>query len=359
MLSFLQRHRSGICHLLSVAFWVIGGGTALAQSTPSGAVNQNHLRVVGGIATGNRFSKLEEPFWTKELARLTSGKYTAEIVPFDRAGVPGQEMLRMMQLGVIPFGTILLSHIATKYPEFNAPDLAGLNADFDSVRRSAKAFRPYIEKTLLERQNIVVLSVYAYPAQVIFCDRPFKSLTDLKGRRIRVAGVSAADFVEGLEAKPVLTNFSEVMGNMRSRNTECAITAALSGNTLGLPQLTTHLSSMPVNWGLSVFAVNKNSWQALPADLRNTLLQALPKLESEVWNDAAADTLDGLKCNTGDNQCKHGKKGQMSLVDYTAADNKKRIEIFNNTVLPRWLQRCGKSCNAVWQDIIQPASNLK
>ena len=72
-------------------------------SKPPAAVS--HLRVVGGLAELNQYVRREEPFWTRELARLSGGRYTAEIVPFDRAGVPGTEMLRLLQLGVVPFGT--------------------------------------------------------------------------------------------------------------------------------------------------------------------------------------------------------------------------------------------------------------
>src|SRR5207245_6073495 len=141
------------------------------------------LRIVGGLAGINQYTRQEEPFWTKELPKLTGGKVTAEIVAFDRAGIHGQEMLRLMQLGVVPFGTALLPLTAAQEPSFAAPDLAGLSPDMRVVRKAVAAFRPYLEKTLQERYDIELLAVYAYPAQVIFCNKPFASLADLAGRR--------------------------------------------------------------------------------------------------------------------------------------------------------------------------------
>eukprot|EP01034_Spumella_vulgaris_P030543 gene30543-37782_t len=43
-----------------------------------------HLRVVGGLADLSQYTRREEPFWTRELPRLSGGRYIAEIVPFDR-----------------------------------------------------------------------------------------------------------------------------------------------------------------------------------------------------------------------------------------------------------------------------------
>ena len=62
------------------------------------AVAPQHLRIVGGLAALNQYTRHEEPFWSRELARLSDGRATAEIVPFDRAGIRAQEMLRLVQL---------------------------------------------------------------------------------------------------------------------------------------------------------------------------------------------------------------------------------------------------------------------
>ena len=120
-----------------------------AAQVPAPALQ--HLRIVGGLAGVNQYTRHEEPFWSRELARLSGGRASAEIVPFDRAGIRGQEMLRLVQLGVVPFGTSVLNQSAVLDAELGAPDLAGLNPDVPTLRRSAGAFRPYLEKVLRER----------------------------------------------------------------------------------------------------------------------------------------------------------------------------------------------------------------
>ena len=333
-----------------IAVW---GCSAQAQTPPT-----YKLHIVGGLAGIHQYTRNEEPFWAQELSRLSGGKFAAEIVPFDRAGVPGPEMLRLIQLGVIPFGTTLLSSISTQFPEYSAPDLAGLNPDMASLKVSVAAFRPYLEKQLRDRLGIEVLAVYVYPAQVIFCKKPLAGLADLAGRRIRVSGVTQADFVGALGGVPVMTGFGEIMAHMKSGNIECAITGSMSGHTLGLHDVTGQLHTFPVTWGLSIFGANQTAWNALPPDLKALLRRELPKLEAAIWAESERETAEGLACSTGTSGCAGGRAGKMVLVPTSAQDERRRQQIFASAVLTRWVQRCGARCSDLWNQTVGLARGI-
>ena len=216
--------------LLSFALIVPCLGTAQAQvsAAPNDGASPLRLRIVGGLAGLNQFTRHEEPFWTRDLPRLSGGRATAEIVPFDRAGIRGQEMLRLVQLGAVPFGTTILGLTATEVPELSAPDLAGLNPDIETARRTLSAFRPYLESLLRDRFGVEVLALYVYPAQVTFCTKALTGLADLNGRRVRVSNSSQADMVTALGGTPVQTGFTEIVSNVRNGNIDCAITGTMS-----------------------------------------------------------------------------------------------------------------------------------
>ena len=340
---------------LLVALGSISAACAQTANAPAAA---QKLRIVGGLAGLNQYTRNEEPFWTKELPRLTQGRYSAEIAPFDRAGVPGTEMLRLIQLGVVPFGTALLSNISAQYPEYAAPDLAGLNPDMATLKKTLAAFRPYLEKSLRERHGVEVLAVYVYPAQVLFCKRPLASLADLQGRRVRVSSATQADFMGALGAIPVLVGFAQLLPNMASGNTECAITGTMSGNLLGLHEVTTHVHTLPVTWGLAIFGANQSAWQALPGDLRALLSHEIPKLEMAIWAESERETAEGLACNRGLPSCTTARKGNMTEVARSADDERRRKEIFVGSVLPRWLQRCNQRCKELWDQTIGQANGI-
>jgi TRAP-type C4-dicarboxylate transport system substrate-binding protein len=330
-------------------------GMAQAQTAREPVVQ---LRIVGGLAGLNQFTRHEAPFWTRELPVLSAGRASAEIVPFDRAGIRAQEMLRLVQVGAVPFGTALLSSAAVDIPELLAPDLAGLNPDIDSLRRAVAAFRPYLERLLRERYGIEALAVYVYPAQVTYCSKQMAGLADLAGRRVRVSSASQADFVSALGATPVQTGFADILANMRSGNIDCAITGTMSGHSIGLDQLTSNIHTLPISWGLAVFMANGAAWAALPADLRALLRKELPRLEKTIWAESERETAEGIECNTGGPLCANARKGKMIAVKATPADQRRRREIVAGPVLAGWIQRCGPGCAQVWRDTVGPTLGI-
>ena len=339
--------------LLFVFFLDFLAKGAVAQTQGAGAApGAPTMRVVGGLAGVSQYTRLEEPFWSHEVERLSGGKYRASIVPFDRAGLPGADMLRFLQLGVVPFGTVLMSSFGARFPQYAAADLAGLNPDMQTLRAHVAAFRPYLEKAMRAEQGIEVLAMYVYPAQMLFCKKPIATLADLRGWRVRVSSVAQADFVEALGAEPVHTAFAQLATRFQAGALDCAITGTMSGNTIGLADFTTHLYAMPLTWGMAIFGANQAAWQALPADLRLLLRTELPKLEAAVWAESERDTVQGLECNSGKPGCVAGRPGKMRIVEPTEADKQRSRAIFSATVLPRWQSRCGTECEQVWSSTI-------
>jgi TRAP-type C4-dicarboxylate transport system substrate-binding protein len=313
-----------------------------------------HLKIVGGLDGVHQYTRHEVPFWTKLLAARTGGKVTAEIVPFDKAGIRGTEVLRLMQVGTVPFGTALLGVSASTDPEYGAADLAGLNADIGAMKRIVAKVRPIMARSLRKLYGIELLAIYAYPAQVLYCKEPITGLNSLAGRRVRTATPSQSDFVEALGGTAVRTSFTEIMDNMVAGNTDCAITGSMSGNTIGLDRRTTHLFDMPISWGLSMFGANAATWKTLPPDLQTLLSTELVKLEAEVWDEAARESDEGLACNTGARGCVSGRLGNMILVKASPRDMAFRRAAFESTVLPRWLARCGDVCTEIWRNTLRP-----
>ena len=251
-----------------------------------------------------------------------------------------------------------MSSFSAQHPEYTAPDLAGLNPDIATLRTTLAAFRPYLEKALRDQHGVEPLAIYVYPAQVIFCGKPLRSLADLAGRRVRVSSSTQADFVSALGAEPLLTGFAQIVPNVTAGSIECAVTGTMSGNTLGLHNLMSHVHALPVTWGLAVFGANRTVWAALPPDLRELLKRELPKLEADIWAESERETADGMACNRGAPECQAGRKGRMVVVPVSAQDEQRRKEILTSTVLPRWLQRCGARCAQVWNSTIGPARGI-
>jgi TRAP-type C4-dicarboxylate transport system substrate-binding protein len=310
------------------------------------------LKVVGGLAGVSQYTKFEEPFWTQEVPRLTNNHVQAEIHPFDRSGLPGQEMLQLMRLGVVPFGTALLAQVSGDEPELNAVDLPNLNPDMASLRKTVNLYRAHLHEILEQKYGIELLSVYAYPAQVLYCAQRFTTLKDLIGRKVRTSSVGQSEMMSALGAVPIVTPFSDIVHAIKTEVVDCAITGTLSGGEIGLPEVTSYISPMAISWGLSFFGANKLVWDQLPPDIRNSLQIGIAKLEVLIWDAADHETENGIACDIGSNTCSQGKTYHMTLVQPTAEDEALRRNLLAKAILPRWIQRCGIDCVAAWNSTL-------
>jgi TRAP-type C4-dicarboxylate transport system substrate-binding protein len=340
------------------------GGLAIAigcAATPVPAAEGEPItvKILGGLGGVSQYVAFEAPFWTKRVPEVTGGRIHAEITPFDRSGVRGQETLQLLRLGVVPFATALLGLASSDEPELNAIDLPVLNPDHATLRETIALWQPRIEVLLRTRYNIELLAIYTYPAQTMFCQKAFNGLGDLAGRRIRVSSVGQSELVTGLGAVPIVVPFAEIVSAIRSGIVECAITGTLSGNTIGLHEVTTHVYRAAISWGVSIFGANQAAWNRLPPDLQATLRQELTHLQEEIWQAAVRETEDGFLCNAGAPSCTAGRRGRMTIVEDTPEDRALRAQLLRDTVLPGWVQRCGNECAEAWNRYIAPVRGLR
>jgi TRAP-type C4-dicarboxylate transport system substrate-binding protein len=338
---------------------VIGAILAWLPSTRAEELPTSALRVVGGLAGINQFNNLERPFWTRRIAERSGGRITAEIAPFDQSGIRANEMPRLISQGVVSFGTILLSQMAGEEPRVAAMELAGLNPDIATQRRSVEAFRPVLAEIMREQVGAELLAVYSYPAQVLFCAGRTERLADLAGRRVRTSSVLQADFVEALGATPVIIPFAGIVKAVREKSVDCVVTGSMPGNALGLHNVTTHIYPMPISWGLSAFVVNTQAWNALAPATRTFLKAEIADLEREMWAAATAETADGIACNVGTGGCPVAKRGRLTLANVSREDQARRVELLRSVTLPRWLERCGPDCLGEWNRTVGAALDIR
>ena len=302
-----------------MAIAVFGSASAASADDPI------HLKIVGGLAGVSQYERLEKPFWDHRIEELSNGRIKAEVHPFDRSGLPGQEMLQLMRMGVVPFGTALLAVVSGDEPELNAVDLPALNPNMQALRKTVGLSRGHVQQVLRTKFGIELLAIYTYPAQVIFCAKSFTGLGDLTGRRVRTSSVGQSEMMTALGAIPVLVPFADIVNAVRTGVVDCAITGTLSGNEVGLSNVTSHIYPMAISWGLSFFGANAAAWDALPPDLQALLREAITGLEAQIWDASDRETADGIACNIGATNCSSGHSpSHMTLVPVTPEDDAKR-----------------------------------
>lgn len=327
---------------------------ASAQELP-----QTHLKVMGGASFNAQYRELEQPFWLKQIPEHSKGKITAEITPVNELGLKGTEVLRLMGLGVLDFATPILGYVAPDEPLSGAVDLAGLSPDLETARKVSEAFLPTLDKVYQEKHGIKLLGVWPYPAQVMFCKTEFSKLSDLKGFKVRTGNSSLAEFVEAIGATPVTMPIGEVVPSLDRGVVDCAITGTLPGYDFKWYEVTDYVYALPLGWSQMVQAVNMKTWERLGPDVQTFLQAEITDLANRIWERTDFETEQGFACLTGSAECTFGEPANMKLIEISPDDETMLRQVLVDTIIPKWVERCGEACVADWNATIGELRDLK
>ncbi len=332
--------------------YALAGVTVLAGYAAAQTLPRTHLKVVGAWGSLSQYKNYEQPFWSKDISESSKGAITAEITPFNEMGLKGAEIFRLMRLGVIDFGSTVLGYVAGDDSRNEAIDLAGLAPDVATARKVSDAYKPIYAKFYREKFGLEVLGIWPYPAQVIFCNGEIKGLADLKGKKVRTANRTLAEFVEAVGGTGVTLAFSEVVPALQNKVVDCAVTGTLSGNAAKWYEVATHIYALPVGWSQVMHAVNAKRWDSLDPKMRDFIKSEIVRLEDRIWKAAETETQQGFDCNIGKPSCTMGVKAKMTLVPVSDADKALLKKILGETVVPKWAARCQGDCVPAWNETV-------
>lgn len=337
-------------------------GTAHAQapSLPAGPP----VRVVAvtqPLPTQPQYTRVDQPILRDATGQRSNGRVQVTLSTHAERNLAGNEIVRLVRSGQVEIGAGTLTTLSGDVPILDGVDLAGLAPDIRDAQRISEAIIPAANRDL-ERFGVRLVALYPFPAQVVFCRAPFTSLADLRGRRIRTFGNSLVDFFTTLGAQPVSIGFPEVYSALERGVVDCAITGTGSGAAARWPEVTTHISALPVSWAVAGYMVNLAWWNRLDPPVRAFLEATMKEVSDAQWALGAAATRDGIDCNIGRAaECRIHVVAPRPMTEVvpTDADRAEARRIFREVVLPGWVRRCGARCGEVYNEVIAPISGVR
>jgi TRAP-type C4-dicarboxylate transport system substrate-binding protein len=345
--------------------------TAVALTAWTGAAPAQELAAGPPVAitmvtqlspTIPQYTRVDIPMLREELPKRSGGRIQVTLASWPERNLTGPELLRVLRAGQIDLGGIALPTVAGDAPLLDIIDLAGLLSSHAMGRKVADAVMPEINKEL-ERFNVRLIATYPFPAQVFFCRDPIASLADVKGRRIRTPGGSQNDFIQAIGAQPVAIGFPEVYSALERGVVDCAVTGTATGNGARWYEVTKHLYTLPVQWGVAAYGVNLSWWNKLDPAVRDFLQKVMTEVQEKQWALGLELTDDGIACNGGDkDKCKIGRVVEnrpMTITRATDADMATLRKSLTDVVLPAWIKRCGAKCGETYNRLVAPITGVK
>jgi TRAP-type C4-dicarboxylate transport system substrate-binding protein len=232
----------------------------------------------------------------------------------------------------------------------------------EDLRKAVDAYRQAFDERLQRRFNAKVMTLWPFGPQVFYCNKPIKSVDDLKGLKVRSFTPSMAALIQSFGATPVTMQFSEVYPSLQRGVADCGVTSPTSGNSGKWPEVTTHFLPLSVSGSVQGHFMNLDYWNKFSPEAQKSLVSQFKKMEDEMWSLALRANGDAMNCNVGKEPCKENTKFAMTLVPVTPADEKKVKDAVTKVVLPIWKASCNKvdpKCADTWNATVGKARGVK
>ena len=233
------------------------------------------MRIAGNFSSNTKHvDEIEKPFFTA-LPKLMGVPININYNPMDVVNVQAADALRLLRSGTFDVMSVQIGMASRDDPFFEGIDLIGVSTNMKDLRKAVDAYREVFDERLQARFNAKVLTLWPFGPQVFYCNKPIKSVDDIKGLKVRSFTPSMAALIQTLGATPVTLQFSEVYPALQRGVADCGVTSPTSGNTGKWPEVTTHFLPLSVSGSVQGHFMNLDYWNKFSPEQQQKILAAL------------------------------------------------------------------------------------
>jgi TRAP-type transport system periplasmic protein len=188
--------------VLGLVFFTNSFSTTCFAAEPS---KPKILKFATGGITENSFFGQHYKWWAEEVERRTGGRVKVQIFWMESL-VKGKDMLPAIQSGYTDIGWVVSLLFPKNFPLYPVIDhlgnytknyAAGLLAAKETLEREPNL------KAEMEKQKVIMVAPYTSGQFIAISKQCFNSVTELKGKVVRVAGGLRAQYWKNIGTNPV------------------------------------------------------------------------------------------------------------------------------------------------------------
>ena len=240
-----------------------------------------------------------EKAWAEKLKEMSGGRLELELY-FSESLAKQTEVYRAVQTGVADIGYMVVGSDASQTPlsMMSRRTFMGL----PSMQAAAKIFWDLHDKypeIRAEWKNMKILSANGLPPdQFFFIKKPVRLPKDMAGMKVNARGDYPA-IMTAIGASPVSLNVSEWFSSAEKGLVEGQVgihfLAVNSFKLLDLYKYVTYFGEGGADMATEIHAINMDTWNSLPADLQQILLESCKWYEEAEYQATLEGYLAGVK----------------------------------------------------------------
>jgi len=273
--------------ILAAGFALLGAAGAQAQDV---TLKVHHFLPPPSVA----HSKFIKP-WAEKVVRESGGRIKVEIYPAMQLGGKPPQLFDQVRDGVVDVVWTVAGYTAGRFPMIEVFELPFVPGSAEATSQAAQEFYETYAKQ--EFADIHPLMVHVHhPGSFHMKDKPIKNLEDLKDAKVRAPTRVINGALKEIGATPVGMPVPAVPEAISKGVVDGAVLPYEVTLPLRVHELTNSHTEIGGDRGLYtavfLFAMNKNTYAALPGDLKQVIDAnsgiALAKRIGAVWDAAEA-----------------------------------------------------------------------
>jgi TRAP-type C4-dicarboxylate transport system substrate-binding protein len=248
---------------------------------------------------------------------------------FSGSMLPARETLSGLRAGVADIAVLIPEYHPGKVPLMTVTSLPAIARYYYSTAMAMPEFLNSPElKAEMDRYNVKYLSHAQTSSYAIWSKTPVNSIGDLRGMKVSATGWHAR-LVKELDAVPVSIVSQEVYTALQRGTVDAAVANPTYGTDRKFYEVCPHFYGLYIGTKALFVAVNKQSWEKIPADIRQ-IFQELQEdaviAGREIYVGSGARKLAELKAS-----------GSVTVVEPSIEDVRYVREVAEKTVWRDWV----------------------
>ncbi|MHB1161147.1 MAG: TRAP transporter substrate-binding protein [Chloroflexota bacterium] len=264
--------------------------------------------------------------WANTINQKTNGQVKITIYPGETLA-KGRDIVSATQSGITDIGWTIVAFFPGQFPLTEVYQLPVLGVN--SSKQGGKALwdvvsaNPDIQK---EWGNFKLLGFTSSGTQWIStAKKPVRTIDDVKGMKLRVAGWGGTELFKGLGASPINMPPPEMYEALSKGILDGIVFDWQGINSSRLYEVLNYASPMPIILQPQALIMNQNKWKALPPDIQ--------KVFDEFGGKYYAETVGAEGFDSADPEGEANfKKLNKEIINFGPAE----VEKWRNAVKPVW-----------------------
>lgn len=186
----------------------------------------------------------------------------------------------------------------------------------DDVVRVWPHVKPIVRESFEKNFNVVYGFWAHWGPQMVFTKSPIRTMEDFKGLKIRTHSRESALLMQAMGAVPTRVAYPETYLALQRGVVDAAVSAVRGTINMKWNEVLKCANAWPIGQASWVYVINKDSWAALPDDLKPFVRQGLEEAaDKAIWGYGRAEPFDneGLVMESGMTMVKPSPKEMQKM----------------------------------------------